>query len=186
MSVERNNELLNELEGLVFRYGYLTVKKTLAQLADTEPGRPSEPDWHKLHPWFIELSVAYANGQKAKTNYKIANEFALKYPGQSVSATVDRIKRKMRDWRNRALTRYIDWPSVKKQVSVDNYLSAIQRAKDENMHLPVGVRSWDDFYQNALSIADRLDGLDDTSTMSFADAERQVLPPDDLDSDTPF
>jgi hypothetical protein len=186
MSVEPDNELLNELEGLVFRFGYLPVKKTLAKLADKGPGRPSEPDWHKLHPWFIELTVAYANGQKAKTNYRIANEFALKYPGQSVSSTVDRIERKLKDWRDSVETRYLDWPSVKRNVSVENYLSAIQRAKDENKHLPLGVRSWDEFYSNAQSIADRLDWLDDTSTMSFADAERQVLPPDDLDSDTTF
>lgn len=81
-------------------FGKDAVKAEVQKQTKPRRGRTSEPDWMELGEVIIADAKEWLEGGdpfKKRTNYRVAQDFANKHPGQSPISTHKRIARKLKE-----------------------------------------------------------------------------------------
>lgn len=97
------HNLDNDLRALITRHGKEAVRDAVKRLTKGTKGRKQERDWPIIGPEISRKdALDWIEGRdplKLRSNYSIAQNFARRFPGQSVLSTHRRIMRKLKKQR---------------------------------------------------------------------------------------
>ncbi len=98
-----SHSLDNDLRALITRHGKEAVRDAVKRLTKGTKGRKQERDWPIIGPEISRKdALDWIEGRdplKLRSNYSIAQNFARRFPGQSVLSTHRRIMRKLKKQR---------------------------------------------------------------------------------------
>jgi hypothetical protein len=85
-----------EMRRLVKAYGREAVRDAAKAETGKPRGRKPKPDWQLLLPYCEQDAIDWLADRKLRSRYSIEKEVSERHPGQSVPATMERTKRKLR------------------------------------------------------------------------------------------
>jgi hypothetical protein len=124
-----------ELNTLITRYGKAEVRKASVKLTAGKKGRKQERDWPIIGPEICRLdALAWIKGQdpfQLRSNYAIAQDFAQRYPGQSITSTHRRIMRKLKEKRQ-WFFQNLAWSIASDELPFRQYFEVMSRIENRD------------------------------------------------------